>query len=358
MQDAASARPAVSPDDLAARHQILNALAVHSRGVDRADATLLGSAYHDDATVDYGFFAGPAKDLVAILADAQAGTPPTLHRTAAPFIRVSGDTAVSESYVIAYVEEADAQRIVFGRYLDRHEGRDGVWRLTHRQYLLEGNSNRPNSNARPAAPGDDPNYVPQGGKRGADPGSAFLSHFRAKGKSMASASPASTGLDAALARAEIQDLVMSYCRGVDRGDGDLLRSIFADDATVSLGITNGTASQFAQDIVAFVTSDVVEVVFHSVANQWIEVRGDSAVGEHYAIANMVSQGQETLTGGRYLDSYEKRDGRWLIVERVFVTDWTSTQPSTMQKDGIYEALSWGRNDMSDPVYDLWRSAGG
>ena len=57
----------LTADDLIARHGILNALASHSRGVDRADANLLGSAYHADATVDYGFYAGPAATLGWIL---------------------------------------------------------------------------------------------------------------------------------------------------------------------------------------------------------------------------------------------------------------------------------------------------
>ncbi|MFN4135059.1 MAG: nuclear transport factor 2 family protein [Novosphingobium sp.] len=91
------------PDDLVARHGILNALAAHSRGVDRADANLLASAYHEGATVDYGFFAGPAATLVDILAGAQKSAPPTLHRTSNCWIRVDGNAATSESYVIAYV---------------------------------------------------------------------------------------------------------------------------------------------------------------------------------------------------------------------------------------------------------------
>ncbi|MES2303605.1 MAG: nuclear transport factor 2 family protein, partial [Pseudomonadota bacterium] len=69
----------IGTEDFIARAAIANTLALHSRGVDRADANLLGAAYHADATVDYGFFAGDAATLVAILAEAQKGTLPTLH---------------------------------------------------------------------------------------------------------------------------------------------------------------------------------------------------------------------------------------------------------------------------------------
>ena len=150
-QDALS-EARIGPDELIARAGITNALAVHSRGVDRADVNLLSSAYHPDATVDYGFFIGPAATLGAILAEAQKGTPPTLHRTASSWIKVAGSLAVSESYVMAYVEDADTQRLVFGRYLDRHECRDGEWRLSHRTYVLDGNVNRPTTVQRPDPP--------------------------------------------------------------------------------------------------------------------------------------------------------------------------------------------------------------
>ena len=35
---------------------------------------------------------------------------------------------------------------------------------------------------------------------------------------------------------------------------------------------------------------------------------------------------ERLTGGRYVDRFERRDGRWRIAERTFVLDWMRTRP--------------------------------
>jgi len=128
---------------LAAKHAIENALCTHSRGVDRADYNLLASAYHDDATVDYGFFVGPARQLAEILAGAQKGQPVTMHRTSNMWIAVDGDEARSESYVVAAIEQpnpAGAIRcMVGGRYLDSHACRAGTWRLTHRKYVMDWN---------------------------------------------------------------------------------------------------------------------------------------------------------------------------------------------------------------------------
>ncbi len=345
----------ISPDDLIARHGILNTLANHSRGVDRADANLLGSAYHADATVNYGFFSGPAATLVEILAGAQKSTPPTLHRTSNCWIRVDGPRATSESYVIAYVEEEGLQRFVLGRYLDRHECRDGDWRLTHRTYVLDGNVNRPGSATRGDPPTSFDHFMPAGAKGAADPGRALLALHAAanRGTPMTSTQTREAALDAALARAEIHDLCMAYARGVDRADPDLLASIFTDDSTVISGVVNGSGREFADQITAFVRENL-EMCFHSVANEWIDVRGDEAVGEHYVIAQMVQAGTEVLTGGRYIDRYVRRNGRWLIQSRTFVADWNHSHPSTMERDGFYEALTnRGCFGPSDPVYAHW-----
>ncbi|MDT0575992.1 nuclear transport factor 2 family protein [Croceicoccus sp. F390] len=160
--------------------------------------------------------------------------------------------------------------------------------------------------------------------------------------------PAAKRLDALLSRAEIHDLCMAYCRGVDRADAELIRSVFTPDASVSLGITEGSVEQFASDVTGFVTNNA-QSLFHAVANEWIAVDGDRGVGELYVIAIVIADGQEAVTGGRYLDRYERRDGRWLIARRVFVTDWTSNRPATNA------AVAIGRTDGADPVHALWES---
>ncbi|MBA4355378.1 MAG: nuclear transport factor 2 family protein [Novosphingobium sp.] len=345
----------VSTEEFIARAAIANTLSLHSRGVDRADANLLGAAYHPDATVDYGFFAGPAATLVAMLADGQKGTLPTLHRTSNCWIRVDGNRATSESYVTAYVEEADLQRWVFGRYLDNHECRDGQWRLSHRAYVLDANVNRPSTAARTDPPVGFEHYVPAGAKGAADAGRALLAFHAAsaRGNTMTATPNREAALEAALAKAEIHDLCMAYARGVDRADEALLASIFTEDSTVISGVVNGSGKDFARDITAFVSTNL-EMCFHSVANEWIDVRGDEAVGEHYALAQMVQAGTEVLTGGRYIDRYVKRDGKWLILSRTFVADWSHSHPSTMERDGFYEALtSRGCFGTTDPVYAHW-----
>jgi SnoaL-like domain len=351
----------MTPDNLIARHGILNALANHSRGVDRADANLLGAAYHPDATVDYGFFAGPAAELVAMLAAAQKGSLTTLHRTCNTDIRIDGNRAISESYVIAYIEEAELQRLVLGRYLDRHECRAGEWRLSHRTYVLDGNVNRASTIQRADPPAVHDNYVPEGAKGASDPGRALLARFEAANRSLEGARPMSAdaqALDAALARDAIRQLLTGYCRGVDRGDKALLASVFWEDSAVISGVINASGPQFADSIIDYVTANL-EYCFHSIANEWIEVKGDRAVGEHYIIAHLCAGGQDVMTGGRYIDGYQRRDGVWKISERTFVADWNTTHPKSLELDGMYEPLkNRGSFGKGDPVYAHWASFDG
>ena len=46
------------------REEIRDLSRRYMRGLDRLDLDLLGSVFADDATVDYGFFQGSARDFV------------------------------------------------------------------------------------------------------------------------------------------------------------------------------------------------------------------------------------------------------------------------------------------------------
>lgn len=337
---------------------ISNVLARHSRGVDRADAGLLAGCYHDDATVDYRFFAGSAAEFAAILAGAQKAAPVTLHRTAQMWIEADGDRARSESYVIAYASIAGeagpaSQHLICGRYLDRHERRDGGWRMSHRTYVLDTSVNWSGGTALPGL-GPLDSQVPTGGHGAADPGIALLVQARARntGKGYQPMTHSQQAIDAVISRQQIADLTMAYCRGVDRADAELLESIFHEDSTVVSGAYNGPGKAFAT-VICGVVQDAYEQTFHSIANQWIEVEGDGAVGETYVIAVSTGRdGTDTLTGGRYVDRFTRRAGRWAIAERTFVLDWLRAEPSTRDVSGpMYAALDLhGSRGRGDPVY--------
>jgi hypothetical protein len=350
--------------ELLAKQEIALNLSVHSRGVDRADYPILRSAYHDDADFSYGM---PALELVRALADGQKLLPATLHRTCNTWIRlISEERAVSESYVIAYLETlengAGTTRLIGGRYLDRHAKRNGAWKLTHRTYVLEWNVNQPSSGVWPETAGA--MFAPRGAKMNMDPGATLLATwaaaFPAEAKQMAATSDLARDVDLALSRQALHELTMAYCRGADRADEALLRSVFHDDAVVVAGAFNGKADAFARDVTKQIRENLKRC-FHSVANEWFQISGDRAVGESYAIAvtTVVSGGKDmdSITGGRYVDRFERRAGVWKIAERVFVQDWNIQQPSTaVFDDAFYGGLKLrGCYGAGDPIYAFWQS---
>lgn len=346
---------------LIARQAIAQALAVHSRGIDRADATLLATAYHPGATVDYGAFVGTAAEFCQRVTDARKREPVTLHRTCHSWIRVDGATAKSESYVIAYLEQptetGPVQRLVGGRYLDGHACRDGEWRLTRREYVLDWNINRPST----AAWGDPSvalaTYAPRGGHGAQDAGRSLLAlgaaKFKGQGERAVTTRISERDIDVALSKQALHDLSMAYARGVDRVDVELLLSIFHEDSTVISGVFNGNGHDFAREITKFIPANLVRS-FHSVANEWFEIDGDRAIGESYAIATVTAGDTDAITGGRYVDEYARRNGVWKILSRTFVYDWTITVPTTHSNEGLYEGLKrHGCYGKADPVYAFW-----
>ena len=160
-------------------------------------------------------------------------------------------------------------------------------------------------------------------------------------------------LDAALSRDAIRKLVTGYSRGVDRGDKELLSSIFWEDSTVISGVVNASGPAFADGIVDHVIANL-EYCFHSIANEWIEVQGDHAVGEHYIIAHMCAGGQDVMTGGRYIDSFVPRGGGGKSLWPASGADWNPSRPRSVKMGGMAEPLKTrGSYGKGDPIHAHW-----
>ena len=140
---------------------------------------------------------------------------------------------------------------------------------------------------------------------------------------------------------------------------DSIMSAFHDDAAIVSGLVNGSARDFSEEI--GVTIDkTLSCVAHTVTNHWIEVDGDVAVGESYVIAYqniIVDTPEDVITGGRYVDRYERRQGVLKIAHRTFVLDWTtSSQAKNLMGSGMFEGMTTGSRSKADPVYGLWADA--
>ena len=357
-------------EEMVARQEIGHAIARLQRGLDRSDAALLSSAFHADAAVDYGFFVGNAADFCAIMTGAsdRATHEVTMHRPTNTWIKVDGAKAISESCIFAYSPGADengaVQSIIGGRYLDRHERRDGAWKLNQRTYVMDWNINLAGTGS--TAPDFGAGLI-RGARQGADPGLRLLSSWGIEdqqqtnqGGTVEISQTLAAQAEVAFAKSEIHDLIVAQCRAVDRADEALLRSLWHAGATVDLGaLFAGSSDDFCAWMLGVVRSAVR--MMHSVANQWVQVDGHQAVGETYVIALDTRAGDDgdmdTLSGGRYLDRFEQIGGVWKFTHRTFVHDWALEHPSTDQRDdpdGVYAALrTRGSLQPDDPVYAFW-----
>jgi hypothetical protein len=123
-------------EELIAKQEIFELSARYMRGLDRLDGALQRTVFHDDATTDYGFFKGNADDFVAFAQRALASHLANHHMLGQALIEIDGDVAHGEVYFQAFhriIEDgAEKDLIISGRYVDRYERRDGVWKIAAR----------------------------------------------------------------------------------------------------------------------------------------------------------------------------------------------------------------------------------
>jgi hypothetical protein len=154
-------------------------------------------------------------------------------------------------------------------------------------------------------------------------------------------------------RHEIHEALMRYCRGVDRCDEELMRSVYHEDATDHHGAYSGPAWDF---VAMFVPSSREESTFtqHAIANLSIDLDGDRAASEAYFVAYVgrMEDGAEVIDvfGGRYVDQWERRENGWGVTDRKVVHEWSranafGTQPFPLPTELFVQPVR-GREDVS------------
>jgi ketosteroid isomerase-like protein len=123
-------------------------------------------------------------------------------------------------------------------------------------------------------------------------------------------------------RQAIRDCLATYCRAVDRLDRELLLSVYHEDAVEDHGVFVGNREGFADWVIDF-HSRAQHATQHVITNHVCDLDGDVAHTEtYYMFAAMNVEGASlTLSGGRYIDRFERRQGRWAIALRKVVSDW-------------------------------------
>ena len=123
----------------------------YMRGLDRLDQQLLLSVFFEDGWCDYGFTKGSPGDFVSFAINALKDHEANQHMIGNVLIELEGNEAFGEVYFHAYHkvrgENGFEDVIIAGRYLDRYERREGVWKFAYRSELVDWSRTQPTSDS-------------------------------------------------------------------------------------------------------------------------------------------------------------------------------------------------------------------
>ncbi|MFU7529102.1 nuclear transport factor 2 family protein [Qipengyuania sp. ASV99] len=166
-------------------------------------------------------------------------------------------------------------------------------------------------------------------------------------------------------RLAIDEVFARYCRGIDRCDPDELARVFTKDARIDYGDGPKPRDETITGLMAGLSA--MRLTQHNIGNVICEIAGQRARAETYCVALHILPGNEPsggsgeiemVVGGRYLDTLEKRTGKWRIAERLYVMDWNRQGPATMNEvGGLYDTLARrGSRAPDDPSCAWWAKA--
>lgn len=356
----------------AVKQNILDLLHSRARGADRYDPVLMKACHPADGTDNHGTYQGLMHSFIDTLETARLNGPECLSKehiigNALFDFLPNGDVFV-ESYHVAHETFAGAGRsTVFfhigGRYLDTFREVGGRWLIQHRDIVYDWSrvmrGTRPfwNPGTQPAhltgtRTGQDPLYHSGDAKRG-----ALLANRQIKEPETMDAA-----IQQLLDKQDIAEVLYRRARAGDRGDADLAHSCYHPGATERHGEFDGLAAEFI-DVVSFTRpkpGSPIKGMMHMITNILCEFAdADHAFVESYHVAwCQMTDGTDAEIGGRYLDRFERRDGRWGIVHRDVIFDWSRMEPETAKFWERHPAkpFLFGKRGAEDPLYSYIQRA--
>jgi hypothetical protein len=162
-------------------------------------------------------------------------------------------------------------------------------------------------------------------------------------------------IDDVCAHIEIRQALTRYCRGVDRGDGELIKSAFWPDALDQHGGFRGLGWELAERL-HYDGREPEDSGQHHVTNVYIDLDGGHARVESYVLAfhpyfDEAGGVRMGIFAGRYNDLFECREGEWRIAARKVINDWTRDDvPGDIWARGSWQQGSYPRGvkGSSDP----------
>jgi hypothetical protein len=154
-------------------------------------------------------------------------------------------------------------------------------------------------------------------------------------------------------RQDIEQVIYRYCRGVDRADWEMMRSVFHDDARDNHGTVDGTPD----DLVEWTRRRHQNVLqsMHSVTNiGFLVEEADFARVETYCTVHQTHRREgkppaHLSIGCRYVDEFSFR-GEWRISARDVRYEWVHRLAPERDLLPTSADLTPSPRDRSDPIY--------
>jgi len=345
-------------EDLLDEREIAEQLLNYCRGVDRLDRDLLASVWHAGGTVAVGADGLPQPIGYAIEDIIRQHESLTFHHhnLADPLIRIVGDRAVSEANVVVIRRQAiqgsganegngaegpwrdEHVRI---RFLDQWSRRDGRWAIDHHRVI-------------PVVAWEQLSAGLTGGVSRRDRTDPVYAHLHSLGGEGVFATRAND-ISELRAERDIRRQLATYSRGVDRFDPDIWKSFWHADATLRYEAV--ALEAVAHDIALTMTLGHYPWAAHQHQTMRAAIRicGNQAVSETmnfsmlHGYADHAGHAVQDHFRGRYLDTWERREGKWAIKQR-FTPRGAVWQQAVKSEKGQFM-----RRDRSDPSYALFAS---
>jgi SnoaL-like domain len=117
-------------------------IAAFSRAADRLDGAAMAALFHPDALIDSGVLRGDPEYFASeFVRWVRANARLLFHAVSNQWFKVDGEQAIGETYVTALARlrgaSGESDVLTVGRYLDRFERREHVWKFTERRFVLD-----------------------------------------------------------------------------------------------------------------------------------------------------------------------------------------------------------------------------